>query len=112
MDEMISHYGDINRNTSFSQFINLRQKGPITKNIQQYQKISIKVKNILKNNLLDIFMGTLKEKIQHELCLFDPKYLEKYFIIERKVENKDMATRRLDTDNCRGYHVPLPKKPR
>jgi hypothetical protein len=29
-DELISHYGDIKRNTFFSQLINLRQKGPIT----------------------------------------------------------------------------------
>jgi hypothetical protein len=42
--------------------------------------------------MLDIFMGTLKEDIQYEVLLFEPKSLEKYFIMLRKEENKKMAT--------------------
>jgi hypothetical protein len=70
MDELISHYGDIKSNTFFSQLINLWQKGPITEHIQQFQNLSLRVKNILEDNLLDLFMGTLKENIQHEVHLF------------------------------------------
>jgi hypothetical protein len=53
-------------------------------------------------------MGTLKENIQHEVCLFEPKSLEKAFSMERKVENKNMATRRVATNNYREHHVPSP----
>jgi hypothetical protein len=108
MDELISHYGDIKSNTFFSQLINLRQKGPITEHIQQFQKLSLRVKNIPEDNLLDLFMGTLKENIQHEVHLFEPKSLEKAFSMERKVENKNMATRRVATNNYREHHVPSP----
>jgi hypothetical protein len=44
MDELIAHYGDIKRNTFFSQLINLKQRGPITEHIQQFQKLSLKSK--------------------------------------------------------------------
>jgi hypothetical protein len=103
-----SHYGDIKSNTLFSQLINLRQKVPITKHIQQFQKLSLRVNNIPKDNLLDLFMGTLKDSIQHEVHLFKPKSIEKYFSMERKVENKNMATRRVATNNYREHHVPSP----
>jgi len=46
-------------------------------------------------------MGTSKKKIQDGVHLFEPKSLEKDFTIERKVENKNMATRRVDTKNYR-----------
>ena len=39
-DELIAPYGDIKSNTFFSQLINLQQKGPITKHIQQFQNLS------------------------------------------------------------------------
>jgi hypothetical protein len=53
-------------------------------------------------------MGTLKENIQHEVHLFEPKSLEKAFNMARKVENKNMATRRVATNNYREHHVPSP----
>ena len=59
-DELISHYGDIKRNTFFSQLINIQQKCPITEHIQQFQNLSLRVKNIPEDNLLDLFMGALK----------------------------------------------------
>jgi hypothetical protein len=65
-DELIAHYGDIKSNTFFSELINLRQKGPITKHIQQFQNLSLRVKKISEDDLLDLFMDTLKENIQHE----------------------------------------------
>jgi hypothetical protein len=42
---------------------------------------------------LDLFIGTLKENIQHEVSLFEPTSLEKAFMLERKVESQNMATR-------------------
>jgi hypothetical protein len=112
IEESISHHGDIKSNTLFSQLINIRQKGPITKRIQQFQKINIMVKNIPEDNLLDIFMGTLNENIQHEVHLFEPKSLEQAFNMARKVENKNMPTRRMAIDNYREHHVPSPKPTR
>jgi hypothetical protein len=54
-------------------------------------------------------MGTLKENIQHEVHLFEPKSLEQAFSMTRKVENKNMASIRLATDNYKEHHVTSPK---
>lgn len=54
-------------------------------------------------------MRTLKESIQHEVHLFEPKSLEHAFIMTRKVESKYMATRKLVTNNHRVNHAPFPK---
>ena len=88
IEELIAHYGDINNNTFFSQLVNLKQKVLVIEHIKQFQKLSLRVKNILEDNLLDLFIGTLKDNIQHEVCLFEPPSLEKDFMMERKVEGK------------------------
>jgi hypothetical protein len=88
--------------------INIQQRGPIKKHIQQFQKPSLKVKNIQEDNLLDIFMGTLKEIIQHEVHLFKAKSTEHNFSAVRKVESKKIATRRVAINNYREHHVPSP----
>ena len=80
----------------------------ITEHIQQFQKLSLRVKNILEDNLLDPFMGNLKERIQHEVHLFKPKYLDNSLGVTKKVENKHMATRRVATNKYREHHVPSP----
>jgi hypothetical protein len=59
--------------------------------------------------VLDLFMSTLKENIQREVHLFEPKSLEKYFSMERKVKNKNMVTRRVATNNYKEHHVPSTK---
>jgi 3-hydroxy-3-methylglutaryl CoA synthase len=51
---------------------------------------------------------TLKESIQHEVHLLEPKYLDHAFNVARKLESKNMSTRRVDTNNYREYHVPSP----
>jgi hypothetical protein len=107
-DELISHYGDIKRNTLFNPLINLQQRGPIIEHIQQFQKLILGVKNILEDNLLDLFMGTLKDNIQHEVHLFEPKYLEHVFNVTGKLQSKNMGTRRVSTNNYRDLHVPSP----
>lgn len=94
IEELIAHYGDININTFFSQLVNLSQKCSITNHIKQLQKLSVWVKNVSEDNLLDLLMGILEESIQHELCLFEPKPLEQDFSLDRKVESKNMTTRK------------------
>jgi hypothetical protein len=108
MDELIAHYGDIKKNTFFSQLINIRQIGPITEHIQQFQKLSLRVNNISENNLLDPFMDTLKERIKYEVFLLEPESLENSFRLARKVESKNMATRRVVIKKCRENHVSSP----
>ena len=51
IQELIAHYGDINRNTFFIQLANLKQKGLVTEHIKQFQQLSLRVKNISDDNL-------------------------------------------------------------
>ena len=53
-------------------------------------------------------MGTLKESIQHEVCPFEPKSLENDFSLERKVESKNMDTKRDSTNTYREGNVSSP----
>ena len=105
---MIAHYGDINSNKFLIQLVNLKKKGLVIEHIKQFHKLSLKVNNILEDNLLDFFIGTLKDNIQHELCLFEPSSLEKAFMMPRKVESKNMAmtTRNTTSNTYRENDVP------
>ena len=69
-DKLISYHDDKN-NTFFIKLVNLKQKGIVAEHIQQFQKLSLRVKNTPTDNLLDLFMGTLKDNIQH-LCILEP----------------------------------------
>ena len=95
-EELIAHCRDVNNNTLFSKLVNLKQKSPVTEHIKQFQQLILRVKNISEHNLLDFFIGTLKYNIQHEVCLFEPSTIEKDFMMERKVESKNMV---MDTRN-------------
>jgi hypothetical protein len=95
-EEMIAHYEDTRNNTFFSQLINIKQKGSVTEHIENFQRLNIKVTYIPDQHLIYVFIGTLRDNIQHEVCLWEPKSLENAFRVERNVESKnmDMATRR------------------
>ena len=56
----------------FSQLINLRQKGSMMEHIEDFQKLNIRVKDIPKEHKIDLFIGTLKDNIQHEVHLWEP----------------------------------------
>ena len=86
----------------------LGKKGSVTKHIQQFKKFSLRLKNISNDNLLDLFVGTLKETIQHEVCLLEPRSLGNASRVERKVESKDMDTIRNNTKTYRDHNVPSP----
>ena len=70
--------------------------------------MSLRDDGIPDDKLLDLFIGTLKDNIQHEVGLFEPTSLEKDFILARKVESKnmEMATRRITSNTCRENNVP------
>ena len=62
-------------------------------------------------------MGTLKDNIQHELCILEPTSLEKAFKLEMMVESKNMsmATKRFPSNTYKENNVPssnLPKPTR
>jgi hypothetical protein len=63
--------------------------------------------------LIDVFIGTLKDNIEHEVRLWEPKSLENAFKVERNVESKNMAmaTRRTYPNIYRENNSPSPKTP-
>jgi len=85
---MIAHYEDTKINTFFSQLINLKQKGSMMEHIEDFQKLNIRVKDIPEEHRIDVFIGTLKDNIQHEVHLWEPDSLEKAFRFARKMERK------------------------
>jgi hypothetical protein len=112
-EEMIAHYEDTRSNTFFSQLINLKQKRLVTEEIENFPISNIKVTDILDEHLIGVFIGTLKDNIEHEVHLWEPKSLENSFKVTRNVESKNMAmaTRRTYPNIYRENNAPSPKKP-
>ena len=59
-----------------------------------------------------MFIGTLKDNIQHEVHLWEPNSLEKAFNLARKMESKIMATRKPTTHNYKDESVVAPSLPK
>ena len=72
---------------------------------------NIRVKNILEEHRIDVFIGTLKDNIQHEARLWKPNALEKAFRLERKMARKIMVTRKPPTHNYKYGSVVAPSLP-
>ena len=96
-----------------SQLINRRKKGLVIKHIQQFQNLSHRVDGIPNYKLLDLFIGTLKDNIQHEVHLFELTSLGNAFMVARKVECKSLAmdTWRTNPNNTRESNVPSANPP-
>jgi hypothetical protein len=75
--------------------------------------LNIKVIDIPDEHLIDVFIGTLKDNIQHEVQLWEPKSLENAFKVARNVESKnmDMVTRRTNPNIYRENNAPSLKTP-
>ena len=71
------------------------------------------MEGIPDDKMLDLLIGTLKDNIQHEVCLFKPTSLEKDFMVARKVESKNlvMATRRTTHNTSKESNVPSGNSP-
>ena len=112
---MIARYEDTKRNTFFSQLINLKQKGSMLEHIEDFQKLSIRVNDIPEEYRINVFIGILKDNIQHEVRLWEPDSFEKTFRlarkIERKIERKIMATRKPTTHNYKDVFFVSPILP-
>ena len=87
-EEMIAHYEDAKRNTFFSQLINLKQKGSVAEHIEDFQKLNIGVTDIPEEHMIDVFIETSKDNIQHEFRIWEPNSLEKAFRLARKLNVK------------------------
>jgi hypothetical protein len=113
MEEIIAHYEDTRSNTFFSQLINIKQKGLVTDHIENFQRLNIKVTNIPDEHLIVVFIGTLKDNIQHEVRLWEPKSLDNGFKVARNVESKNMAmaTRRTNPNIDRENNISSSKTP-
>jgi hypothetical protein len=81
--------------------------------IENFQRLNIKVTDILDEHLIDVFIGNLKDEIQHEVLLWEPKSLENAFRVARNVENKNMAmaTRRTNPNIYRENNAHSSKTP-
>ena len=69
---MIAHYEDTKSNTFFSQSINLKQKGSVVEHIEDFQKLNIRVTDIREEHMIDVFIGTLRDNIQHKDRVREP----------------------------------------
>ena len=79
MEEMIAHYEDTKSDTFFSQLINLKKNGSVVEHIKDFEKLNIRVVDILYEHMIDVFIGNLKDNIQHEVRVWEPNSLEKAF---------------------------------
>ena len=53
--------------------------------IENFQKLNIRVKDIPEEHMIDVFIGTFKDNIQHEVRLWEPNSLEKAFRLASKM---------------------------
>eukprot|EP00253_Pinus_taeda_P009445 PITA_09445 len=79
--------------------------------IEDFQKLNIRVKDIPEEHRIDMFIGTLKDNIQHEVCLWEPDSLEKAFKLARKMGSKIIVTRMPTTHNYKDGCVVAPSLP-
>ena len=61
--------------------------------------------------MIDVFIGILKDNIQHEVQIWEPDPLEKAFRLARKIECKIMATRKKTTHIYKDGSVATPRLP-
>ena len=79
--------------------------------IEDFQKLNIRVTDISEEHRIDLFLGSLKDNIQHEVRVLEPDSLEKAFRLARKMESKIMATRKYTTHNYKDRSVVAPSLP-
>ena len=74
--------------------------------IEEFQKLNIRVKNILEEDRIDVFIGSLKDNIQHDVCLWEPDSLEKAFMLARKMESIGLVNTYSPMDSLILWHLP------
>ena len=84
----------------------------MVEHIEEFKKLNIRVTDIPEEHMIDVFIGNLKDNIQHEVCLWELDSLEKAFRLERKIESKIMATRMPTTHIYKDGIVATPRLPK
>eukprot|EP00253_Pinus_taeda_P024693 PITA_24693 len=79
--------------------------------IEEFQKLNIRVKDIPEEHRIDVFIGSLKDNIPHDVHLWEPDSLEKAFRLARKMESKIMATRKHTSHSYKDGSVVNPSLP-
>ena len=79
--------------------------------IEDFQKLNIMVNDIPEKHTIEVFIGTLNDKIQHEVCLWEPDSLEKAFRLARKIESEIMETKNPTTHDYNYGSVFSPRLP-
>ena len=69
------------------------------KHIEDFQKLNIRVNDIPNKQRIDVFIGSLKDSIQHKVPLWQPDSLEEAFRLARNIESRIMETRNPTTRN-------------
>jgi len=83
----------------------------MVEHIEEFEKLNIRVKYIPVEHRIDVFVGNLKDNIQHEVHLWEPNSLEKEFKLASKIKSKIMATRKPTTHNYKDGSIPSPSLP-
>ena len=73
--------------------------------IEDFKKLNIRVKDIPEEHRIDVFIGSLKDNIQHDVRLWEPDSLEKAFKLARKIESKIISKRKPATHNYKDGSV-------
>ena len=68
--------------------------GSVKDYIQKFQNLSLRVDTITKEKLNDLFLGGLKDHIQHEVHMFCPSLVNESFILACRVEDKFLIPRK------------------
>ena len=79
--------------------------------IEEIQKLNTRVNGILEEHKIEVFIGNLKDNIQHEVHLWELDSLEKAFRLARKIECKIMVTRKRTTHIYKYRSVATPRIP-
>jgi len=84
----------------------------MAEHIEDFQKLNMRLNNILEKEIIDFFIGNLKDNIQDEVHLWELDSLEKTYRLARKIERKIMETRNPTTHNYKdGSFVSLSLSP-
>jgi hypothetical protein len=112
-EEMIAYYEYTRSNTLFGQLINLKKKSSFVEHIENFKRLNIKVTNTPYEHPIYVLIGNLKDNIQHEVLLWEPKSFENAFRVVRNVESKNMAmaTRRTTPNIYQENNVHYSKPP-
>ena len=72
IEELQAQYSNSMTDNCFSKLAKLQQTGSVKDYIQKFQNLSLRLDTIIEKNLNDLFLGGLKDQIQHEVRMFCP----------------------------------------